>query len=203
MGVWAGWRGRAALAALLGIGGGLAGCASTGTVEGRVSMSGRHKNSGKTVITADPADSTRGSEPAGREAVLVQSKGRFVPEILLVDPGTTVRFENRDGIFHNPFSISSAEPFDLGGIAPGQSRSHRFDRAGIVQVYCELHPREGATIIVAPQHARTQPMPDGTYRMGGLSAGSYLVRAWHPDYGAKFRRVDVAAREHVTVNFRY
>jgi plastocyanin len=181
----------------------LTGCASTGSVEGRVSMANRRGGVAETVITAAPDDTLRADREGLREAVLYQSRGRLFPAVLLIDPGTRVRFENRDKIFHNAFSVSPSGPFDLGSLAPGRSRSVRFDRAGIVQVYCEFHPKEGATIIIAPTHARTQAHGDGTYLMGGLSAGSYLVRAWHPDYGAKFRRVQVVARERVTVNFRY
>jgi plastocyanin len=182
---------------------GLAGCASTGSVAGRVSMGGKKGRVGVTVITASPTDTVRAGRGTPREATLYQSKGRLLPKVLLVDPGTTVRFENRDDVFHNAFSISPSGPFDVGGIAPGQARRVRFEKAGIIQVYCELHPRESATIIVAPGHARTQPHDDGTYRMAGLDAGAYLVRAWHPTYGAKFRRVQVAAREQVTVDFHY
>jgi plastocyanin len=186
----AGWGRTAALVAFLGIGGGLAGCASTGRV-------------GETLITAQPADSARAGKRQTREATLYQTKGRLLPKVLLIDPGTTVRFENRDNVFHNAFSISPSGPFDVGGIAPGQARTVRFAQSGIIQVYCELHPREAATIIVAPGHARTNPLDDGSYKMAGLNAGAYLVRAWHPEHGAKFRRIELAAREHVRVDFTY
>lgn len=181
----------------------LGGCATTGTVEGRVSVPGKNNSSAEAVITAARSDTTIQSRPEHQLATLVLDDGRFVPDMLLIDPGTTVTFENRDRVFHNAFSISPAQKFDVGSIPPGQTRKVKFNHPGIVQVYCELHPRELTTIIIAPVRARTRPMPDGTYMLGGLSAGTYLVRAWHPDFGCRSKRVLVAAREHVTVNFRY
>ena len=102
----------------------------------------------------------RGARPdaariaAGPQVTISQLQGRFLPKALQIDPGTTVRFENKDHVFHNAFSVSPARPFDLGSMAPGQSRTLRFDHPGTVQVYCEFHPREVATIVVLSEHAR-------------------------------------------------
>jgi plastocyanin len=203
MGSPTGWT-RAAVLPLFALAcGWLAGCATTGSVEGRVSVPGKNHSSAEAVITAARADTAAHARPENLQATIYQEDGRFVPDVLLIDPGTTVSFENRDKVFHNAFSISPAQKFDVGSIAPGQARTVKFDHPGIIQVYCELHPRELATIIVAPARGRTRPMPDGTYLLGGLPAGTYLVRAWHPDFGARSKRVAIAAREHVTVNFRY
>ena len=72
-----------------------------------------------------------------------------------------------------------------------------------MKVFCELHSKESATIVVARSKSRTRPMPDGTYQIGGLPAGTYKVSAWHPDYGTMSKLVAIAAHEQVTVNFRY
>jgi hypothetical protein len=77
------------------------------------------------------------------------------------------------------------------------------DRPGVMKVFCELHSKESATIVVARSKSRTRPMPDGTYQIGGLPAGTYKVSAWHPDYGTMSKLVAIAAHEQVTVNFRY
>lgn len=90
----------------------------------------------------------------GPQVTIIQSRGRFLPKTLQIEPGTTVRFENRDRVFHKAFSVSPARPFDLGSMAPGKSRTLRFDHPGTVQVYCELHPREVATIVVSSERPR-------------------------------------------------
>ena len=52
----------------------------------------------------------------------------------LIPAGPTVEFPNADPIFHNAFSLSAARQFDLGFYPKGQSRSVRFDRAGVVRI---------------------------------------------------------------------
>jgi plastocyanin len=179
-----------------------AGCATTGSVSGRVTTPGK-KGAPGAVVTAARSDTTVDQHPDTPQATLVVTDGQFLPAVLLVDPGTVVHIENRDRVFHNAFSVASNAPFDVGGIAPGKSASVRLERPGVLKVFCEFHRKECATVIVAPSRARTRPMPDGTYRLGGLPAGTYKVSAWHPKYGTKSTLVAVAARSQVTVNFRY
>jgi plastocyanin len=67
------------------------------------------------VVTADRSDSRRSSARRLPQAVLQVVDGQFLPSRLLVDPGTVVRVENRDRIYHNAFSVASDAPFDVGG----------------------------------------------------------------------------------------
>ena len=55
-----------------------------------------------------------------------------------------------DPIFHNIFSLSRAKTFDLGSYDQGQTRKVLFPKAGIIDVYCHLHPNMEATIVVTP-----------------------------------------------------
>jgi plastocyanin len=142
-----------------------AGCATTGPVTGRVDTAGKKK-------TAAHSDSSKAKHSEPAKAVLQVVDGQFVPSVLLVEPGTVVRIENRDRVYHNAFSVASIAPFDLGAIAPGKSATVRLPKAGVIKVFCEYHSKELATIVVAPAHARTQSMPDGTYQLGSLPAGT-------------------------------
>ena len=45
---------------------------------------------------------------------LTQKDKTFRPHILAVPIGSTVEFPNEDTIFHNVFSLSGPQPFDLG-----------------------------------------------------------------------------------------
>lgn len=180
-----------------------AGCATTGSVFGRVVTPGKKGDSSAAVVTAARSDTTRRDRAVSPQAVLTVTDGQFTPAVLLVDPGAVVRIENRDRVWHNAFSVAPSCPFDVGPIAPGKAATVRLEHVGVVRVFCELHRKEAATIVVAPARSRTRPMPDGTYLLGGLTPGTYRVSAWHPDYGTQSKLVAVAARERVTVNFRY
>ncbi|HEV7503078.1 MAG TPA: hypothetical protein VGQ33_23830, partial [Vicinamibacteria bacterium] len=77
------------------------------------------------------------SEP-GR-ATMDQLNETFVPHVLAVTTGTVVDFPNSDNIYHNVFSLSKTKNFDLGRYAAGHSKPVRFDRPGIVRVFCDIH----------------------------------------------------------------
>lgn len=117
-------------------------------------------------------------EEVGR-AVMDQRNETFVPHILAVMAGTTVDFPNSDRIYHNVFSLSKTRPFDLGRYAVGRSKSIRFDRPGIVRVFCDIHSHMSAFILVFnhPFYALTDA--DGRYRIENVPAGTYNVIAWN------------------------
>ena len=77
-----------------------------------------------------------------------QRNETFVPHVLAITTGTTVDFPNSDRIYHNVFSLSKTAPFDLGRYAVGRSKSVRFDRPGIVRVFCDIHSHMSAFILV-------------------------------------------------------
>lgn len=108
-----------------------------------------------------------------------QRNETFVPHVLAVTTGTTVDFPNSDRIYHNVFSLSKAARFDLGRYAVGKSKSVRFDRAGIVRVFCDIHSHMNAFILVFghPYFAMTDA--EGRYRIDRVPPGSYKLVAWN------------------------
>ena len=72
----------------------------------------------------------------------------FVPHVLAVMVGTMVDFPNSDMTYHNVFSLSQAKRFDLGRYAAGKSKSVRFDRPGVVRVFCDIHSHMNAFVLV-------------------------------------------------------
>ncbi len=81
-------------------------------------------------------------------AVMDQRNETFVPHVLAITTGTTVEFPNSDRIYHNVFSFSKASRFDLGRYPVGRSKSVRFDKPGIVRVFCDIHSHMNAFILV-------------------------------------------------------
>ena len=77
-----------------------------------------------------------------------QRNETFVPHVLAIVAGTTVDFPNSDQTYHNVFSLSKTRSFDLGRYAVGRSKSVRFDRPGIVRVFCDIHSHMSAFILV-------------------------------------------------------
>ena len=130
-------------------------------------------------------------ERPGPTVVLDQRNETFVPHVLAITTGTTVRFLNSDKTYHNVFSLSRPKRFDLGRYPTGSSKSVRFDRPGIVRVFCEIHSHMSAFILVFAHRHFAVTNARGEYRIDGLPPGSYTVAVWHPVLAAKARAVRV------------
>jgi plastocyanin len=116
---------------------------------------------------------------------------RFDPDLVVVPVGSTVQFPNWDPIFHSVFSLSKAQPFDLGFYPRGQSRTVKFNRSGIVQVYCHIHANMYAAIVVTSSPWYGKPSEDGSFAFANIPAGRYHVVVWHKVAGVHQVAIDV------------
>ena len=103
---------------------------------------------------------------------------QFAPRVLAITVGSTVDFPNSDTKFHNVFSLSRPNSFDLGRYPPGKSDSVRFDKPGIVRVFCDIHSHMSGYIFVFghPYFAVTDS--DGRYIIPQVPAGVYTLVVW-------------------------
>src|SRR5262249_739352 len=101
--------------------------------------------------TANPAAAGPSAAPAssatGPTAAVSMVDDRFVPNALSVATGTTVVWTNDGQDWHSVAGLDGS--FDSGRIAPGESFSHRFDRAGKYQYVCKHHFIQGMTGTIA------------------------------------------------------
>ena len=141
--------------------------------------------------------------PDASHPELGQRDQAFVPRVLAIQAGTTVDFPNHDPIFHNVFSVSPTKRFDLGKYPRGHSRSVRFAKPGLVNVYCDIHSDMAAYILVLPHHVFARPGASGRFALPALPAGAYTLRVWHPDFGEIRREVQVPAEGDVVLDLRY
>lgn len=125
-------------------------------------------------------------------AAIIQKDERFEPETLVVPVGSTVSFPNSDPIFHNVFSLSKTRQFDLGFYPAGETRMVKFDKPGIVQVYCHLHPDMSASVLVVPNAWYLRPDDHGRFTFSGVAPGTYEVVVWHKSAGFFRKTIQVA-----------
>jgi len=130
-----------------------------------------------------------------------QREAQFLPRVVAVQRGAQVDFPNEDKIFHNVFSLSQAAKFDLGLYKSGTAKSVTFDRAGTVDVYCNIHPEMVATVKVVdtPYFAVTDR--DGKFRIADVPAGTYPVVGWQARGEAWRGTVTVAASGSAELRF--
>jgi len=124
-------------------------------------------------------------------AVMDQRNETFVPHVLAVTAGTIVDFPNSDRIYHNVFSLSKGARFDLGRYEAGHSKSVRFDRPGVVRVFCEIHSHMNAFILVFGHPFFAMTDADGRYRIDNVPPGTYSVIAWNEGDSSDPRQVTV------------
>jgi plastocyanin len=123
-----------------------------------------------------------------------QRNETFVPHVLAVTTGTVVDFPNNDGTYHNVFSLSAAKRFDLGRYAQGRSKSVRFDRPGIVRVFCDIHSHMSAFVLVFGHRYFATTDTDGRYEIPDIPPGAYSVAAWHEGDARDTRTVVIPAQ---------
>jgi hypothetical protein len=132
-----------------------------------------------------------------------QADHQFLPRVLPVAIGTMVRFENRDRVYHNAFSISPARIFDIGKYAPHQSREVKFDTPGVVQLYSDIDPSMAGFVFVTPTPFFTQPDAMGVFRLANLPRGTYTLKVWHPTLGRLTRQVQLPPQGDADVTLRF
>lgn len=126
-------------------------------------------------------------------AVMDQRNETFVPRLLAVQTGTTVDFPNSDSTYHNVFSLSRARRFDLGRYAAGRTKSVRFDRPGVVRVFCDIHSHMSAFVVAFNHPYFRVTDADGRFRIDNVPPGGYTVVGWYEGDARTQRSVTVTA----------
>lgn len=154
------------------------------------------------VVYLEVAPSAAFEAPVGARQRMDQRNETFVPHVLAIHTGTVVDFPNSDRVYHNVFSLSSARRFDLGRYAVGRSKSVRFDRPGVVRVFCDIHSHMSAFILVFAHRYFAVTQPDGEFQLPPVPPGTYALAGWFEGEVRVTRQVVVRAGESVTVDLQ-
>lgn len=155
----------------------------------------------RSVVYLETAPQGAFEEPPVSRARLDQREETFVPYVLPVAVGTTVEFPNNDPFYHNVFSLSKTRRFDLGRYPQGTTKSIRFDRPGVVRVFCEIHSHMSAFILVFAHRHFAATDEDGGYRLDDVPPGDYDVVVWTDGQERRSRPVTVRPGETVELDF--
>jgi plastocyanin len=113
-------------------------------------------------------------------AQMIQKDLAFVPALLPVQAGTKVEFPNLDDTYHNIFSFSTPKRFDLGRYRADEKPVpfQIFDTPGLITLRCDIHEHMRGLILVLATPHFTLTDPDGKFRLEGLPAGRFTLKAW-------------------------
>ena len=155
----------------------------------------------RSVVYLDPAPRAAFDVREEPRARLDQRNETFIPHVLAIVAGTSVDFPNNDATYHNVFSLSRTKSFDLGRYAAGRSKSVRFDKPGIVRVFCDIHSHMSAYILVFSHRYFAVTDEQGRYRLDNVPPGTYNVVAWNEAHEPQTLRVTVPEAGDVDLNF--
>ena len=127
----------------------------------------------------------------------------FVPALLPIRVGTRVEFPNLDDTYHNIFSYSPAKRFDLGRYRPDERPipAEVFDKAGLVTLRCDIHEHMRGLILVLNSPYFVMSDTDGHFRLSGLPAGRYTLKAWIDSKTTREKPVELKDGQTLHVDF--
>jgi plastocyanin len=162
---------------------------STGTVSGRVDV--RNGSLKDAYVYVDMA---KGGSGRGHTLEIKQKDKQFSPQTAVVIKGTNVVFPNMDSVFHNVFSTSGRNSFDLGSYRSGDTpRSVVLTTPGVVEVYCNIHSKMSANILVVPGALYTKVGADGSYHIENVPVGARHIVAWSPNTKPAQQKIEVGS----------
>jgi plastocyanin len=158
--------------------------------------------SGRVVITSGKAgeevyvyvQNVHGASARGRTVEIAQRDKQFVPAVMVVQRGTRVTFPNYDAIYHNVFSAGPPHAFDLGSYRAGDApRAVEMTSPGVVELFCNMHAKMHASVLVVPNSLWTRVSADGSFRIDNVPVGARKLVAWSPRGRAVEQTVDVGS----------
>jgi plastocyanin len=161
----------------------------SGTVSGRVEARGGDLKEAYVYV-----DVAKGSSARGHTLEIKQKDKQFWPSTAVVQRGTSVSFPNMDAVFHNVFSTSGRNSFDLGSYRSGDpARSVVLTTPGVVEVFCNIHSKMNANILVVPGPLFAKVGADGSYRIENVPVGARRIVAWSPNAKAVQQKIEVGS----------
>ncbi len=163
--------------------------ASTGTISGSVRVKGG--SLGEAFVYVD-GPKVVPSHPKTIE--IKQDHKQFIPALAVVQVGTRVLFPNEDKVFHNTFSRTPGDAFDLGTLKSGDTpKPVVFTTPGDVEVFCNIHSKMRADILVVPNGHWTRVHDDGTFQLAAVPLGPRRVVLWGPRLKQVSQRLEITA----------
>ena len=169
--------------------------AQSGTVTGSVTAAGLRTN-GDVVISLQ-APGLKLYPPA--KPVGMDQRGMlFIPHVLPVVTGTTVKFLNSDAVGHNVFSPEGK--YNLGTWPQGETKDQKFDKPGVYTQLCRVHSEMEAYVVVLDTPYFTTTDKTGAFQIKNVPPGTYTLVAWSEKLKSVKQPLTVEAGKPATVN---
>jgi plastocyanin len=158
------------------------------------------------IISAHPISFKADAKPLAKGNVIGQRDAAFVPRVLPVTRGTTVLFVNNDPFYHNVFSLTPGNTFNIGRRTTGEKVGQKIgekkiEGLGEVKIFCDIHTQMNAVILSLDTPYFTRADADGSFEITDLPDGRYEIRVYHPDFTASSTKLDLKSGEKLQKDF--
>jgi plastocyanin len=135
------------------------------------------------------------SSARGHTVEIKQRDKQFAPRVVVVPLGTKLVFPNNDTVIHNVFSTAPGNAFDLGSVKGGEtSPPVVLLKPGPVEIFCNIHSKMRADVLVVPNNHWTRVAADGSFSLSGVPVGSRKIVLWSPTLKPVSQQVDVTPK---------
>jgi plastocyanin len=165
--------------------------ADAGTIRGRIELLEKDDKRASDLDAAVVWVEGPKVKPRPSSATITMKGKAFEPRVAVVPVGGTVEFPNQDPVFHNVFSVSGENRFDLDLYKKPKSGAWVFRYPGLVRVYCNIHPQMSAYVLVRDNPFFARASSDGSYEIPDVPGGTWVVKAWHERAGETSQPVRV------------
>lgn len=166
-----------------------ASAAQVGTISGKVTMPA---GIGGAYVYVD---GLRGGPARARTVEIQQKDKQFSPPSVVVPVGSKLVFPNVDTVFHNVFSVTPGLAFDTGSIKGGdRSRPVALSKSGHLEIFCNIHRKMRADVLVVPNGYFTKVGNDGSFELPGIPLGTRKVVVWAPGIKPAAQQVEITPK---------
>ena len=141
--------------------------------------------------------------PPQEPVIVGQKKLKFIPHVVPILRGTTVRFENLDDVTHNTFASDTCCSMDV-DMDAGKNASYVFNKSGVASLVCRLHPDMSMWVVVLDNpyftgvEVKKEKVDDeNVYRakftIEGVPPGTYTLTFWNKKLAPQETSISVAS----------
>jgi plastocyanin len=131
----------------------------------------------------------------GQTVEIKQRDKQFSPRVVVVPLGTKLLFPNQDTVIHNVFSTAPGNAFDLGSVKGGEtSPPIVLLKPGPVEIFCNIHSKMRADVLVVPNSHWTRVGADGSFQLTGIPVGTRKLVLWSPTLKPVSQQVEVTSK---------
>ncbi len=166
-------------------------------------------------VFIDKIDSGKGwQDPEGGNYMVLQEGCRFRPWAQVIKPGPIVIRNSDEGVLHNINTremigvergrVVKRTMFNFGQPDPGDiEKAIKPRRSPYISMNCEAHNFMFG-FMLAPKHPYAVVVDEsGGFKIDGIPAGTYKLKAWHPSLGVQESDLTITANGSAEVNFNF